>query len=44
MTIGIAPITGITLPFVSVGGSSMISNLTAMGILQAIHSRGRRRR
>jgi rod shape determining protein RodA len=44
MTVGIAPITGIPLPFVSVGGSSMISNLTAMGILQAIHVRGRRRR
>jgi len=44
MTIGIAPITGIPLPFVSVGGSSMISNLVAMGILQAIHVRGRRRR
>ena len=44
MTIGIAPITGIPLPFVSVGGSSMISNLAAMGILQAIHVRGRRRR
>ena len=27
MTIGIAPITGIPLPFVSVGGSSMIANL-----------------
>jgi rod shape determining protein RodA len=44
MTIGIAPITGIPLPFVSVGGSSMISNLVAMGILQAIQVRGRRRR
>jgi rod shape determining protein RodA len=44
MTIGIAPITGIPLPFVSVGGSSMISNLIAMGILQAIYVRGRRRR
>ena len=33
MTIGIAPITGIPLPFVSVGGSSMITNLVAMGIL-----------
>ena len=43
MTIGIAPITGIPLPFVSVGGSSMISNLVAMGILQAIYVRGRRR-
>jgi rod shape determining protein RodA len=44
MTIGIAPITGIPLPFVSVGGSSMIANLAAMGVLQAIHVRGRRRR
>jgi rod shape determining protein RodA len=44
MSIGIAPITGIPLPFVSVGGSSMISNLLAMGILQAVHVRGRRRR
>jgi rod shape determining protein RodA len=44
MTIGVAPITGIPLPFVSVGGSSMISNLAALGILQAIHIRGRRRR
>jgi rod shape determining protein RodA len=41
MTMGIAPITGIPLPFVSVGGSSMIANLAAMGVLLAIHSRGR---
>ena len=39
MTMGSAPITGIPLPFVSVGGSSMITNLLAMGILQAIHVR-----
>jgi rod shape determining protein RodA len=44
MAIGIAPITGIPLPFVSVGGSSMITNLVAVGILQAIHVRGGRRR
>jgi rod shape determining protein RodA len=44
MTIGMAPITGIPLPFVSVGGSSMITNLLGVGILQsiAVH-RGRRR-
>ena len=41
MTMGIAPITGIPLPFVSVGGSSMVSNLLAMGVLLAIHARGR---
>ena len=41
MTIGIAPITGIPLPFVSVGGSAMIANLAAMGVLLAIHARSR---
>jgi rod shape determining protein RodA len=44
MTMGIAPITGIPLPFVSVGGSSMIANLLAMGVLLAIHARGREER
>jgi rod shape determining protein RodA len=44
MTIGIAPITGIPLPFLSVGGSAMITNLVAIGILQAIHARSVRRR
>ena len=39
MTMGIAPITGIPLPFVSVGGSSMITNFLALGILQAIYMR-----
>jgi rod shape determining protein RodA len=41
MTMGIAPVTGIPLPFVTVGGSSMVANLVAVGILQAIHARGR---
>ncbi len=41
MTIGIAPITGIPLPFVSYGGSSMIASLIMIGLLQAIHARGR---
>ncbi|HEY0415536.1 MAG TPA: rod shape-determining protein RodA [Gaiellaceae bacterium] len=39
MTMGAAPITGIPLPFVSVGGSSLITNFLAIGILQAIHMR-----
>ena len=43
MTMGIAPITGIPLPFVSVGGSSMIANLLAMGVLLSINARSRRR-
>ena len=41
MTIGIAPITGIPLPFVSYGGSSMVSTMLMIGLLQAIHVRGR---
>jgi rod shape determining protein RodA len=44
MTMGIAPITGIPLPFVSVGGSSMITNFLALGVLQAIHVRRTARR
>jgi rod shape determining protein RodA len=41
MTIGIAPVTGIPLPMVSVGGSSMVANLLAIGVLQAIYARAR---
>jgi rod shape determining protein RodA len=41
MTIGIAPVTGIPLPLVSYGGSSMITTLIMIGILEAIHVRGR---
>jgi rod shape determining protein RodA len=41
MTIGMAPITGIPLPFVSSGGSSMVVNLAAIGVLQAICVRRR---
>jgi rod shape determining protein RodA len=40
MTMGMAPVTGIPLPFVTVGGSSMVANLMAIGVLQAIHARG----
>ncbi|MFA5802012.1 MAG: rod shape-determining protein RodA [Thermoleophilia bacterium] len=41
MTIGIMPITGIPLPFVSYGGSSMVTNLLAIGLLESIHVRSR---
>lgn len=40
MTMGIAPVTGIPLPFVTVGGSSMVTNLLAVGVLLAVHARG----
>jgi rod shape determining protein RodA len=41
MTIGIAPVTGIPLPFISYGGSSMITTLAMIGVLEAIHVRGK---
>jgi rod shape determining protein RodA len=41
MTIGIAPITGLPLPFVSFGGSSLITTMAMVGLLEAIHVRGR---
>ncbi len=40
MTIGIMPVTGIPLPFVSYGGTHMIAFLMFVGLLQAIHLRG----
>jgi rod shape determining protein RodA len=43
MATGFAPVTGITLPFVSVGGSSLVANLVAIGVLESIAVRGRRR-
>jgi rod shape determining protein RodA len=44
MAMGIAPITGIPLPFVSVGGSSMLTLFLAVGVLQSIHARRNLRR
>lgn len=39
MNLGLTPITGLPLPFVSYGGSSMFAQGIALGLLQAIHRR-----
>lgn len=41
MTIGMMPITGLPLPFVSYGGTATFANLMAVGLLQAIRVRQR---
>ncbi len=37
MTIGIMPITGLPLPFLSYGGSAVFADMIAIGLLQSIH-------
>jgi len=41
MTIGIMPITGVTLPLLSYGGSSVLTTLIAVGLLQSIYVQAR---
>jgi rod shape determining protein RodA len=41
MTIGIMPITGVPLPLMSFGGSSMLVTFVALGLLQSIHLQAR---
>jgi rod shape determining protein RodA len=37
MTIGIMPVTGLPLPFVSYGGSAIFADMMAIGALQSVH-------
>jgi len=41
MTVGIMPITGVPLPLMSYGGSSVLMTLLAVGVLQSIHVQAR---
>ena len=41
MTLGIAPIVGITLPFISYGGSSMVTSFVALSIIFNIKMRSK---
>ena len=44
MTFGLLPITGITLPFISYGGSSLLSYMLAMGLIFNISNENMRYR
>ena len=39
MTIGLMPITGIPLPFMSFGSSFMVTNMAAVGMLLSVWTR-----
>jgi rod shape determining protein RodA len=39
MTLGIMPITGLPLPFISYGGSAMFANLVALGMVENVRLR-----
>ncbi|MBR4355938.1 MAG: rod shape-determining protein RodA [Elusimicrobiaceae bacterium] len=39
MLIGIVPVAGIPLPFISYGGSNLVSSLWALGVVQSVYSR-----
>jgi rod shape-determining protein RodA len=41
MTVGIMPVTGLPLPFVSYGGSAIFADMIAVGVLQGVHRRRR---
>jgi cell division protein FtsW (lipid II flippase) len=41
--VGAAPLTGVVTPFLSYGGSAMVTNFTALGVLASIHADTRRR-
>jgi rod shape determining protein RodA len=41
MNVGIAPITGVTAPLLSYGGSSVLATFLALGLLHSIHAQSR---
>lgn len=42
MTIGVMPITGITLPFISYGGSALLTNMITIGLVLSVNLKSKR--
>jgi rod shape determining protein RodA len=42
MNLGVMPVAGVPLPFLSYGGSSLVSTLASMGIVQSVYMRRKR--
>jgi rod shape determining protein RodA len=41
VAVDILPVTGVTLPLLSYGGSSVLTTFLALGLLQSIHAQAR---
>jgi rod shape determining protein RodA len=41
MVVGLMPVTGIPLPFMSYGGAALITSLLLVGLLESIHLRAK---
>ena len=39
MLLGIVPVAGIPLPFISYGGSNLVASLWALGVVQSVYAR-----
>jgi rod shape determining protein RodA len=39
MTIGLMPVTGLPMPFISYGGSSIVALFALLGLVQSVHMR-----
>jgi rod shape determining protein RodA len=42
MNLGLIPVTGLTLPFISSGGTSLLSTLAGIGLVESVIARRRR--
>jgi rod shape determining protein RodA len=42
MNLGLMPVTGLTLPFISSGGTSLLSTLAGVGLVESVIMRRRR--